>query len=97
MPKKKVVKKKVDKNVDRMRKASGSINDKRLLVAFMYVLMRDRVTPGVIEHILLELSNAHNYDKWEFEEHEFTNGWLAKYAQDVVQRLTDNKKTKLNP
>jgi len=97
MKKKIPVKKKIDKNVERMRKASGRIDDSRLIVAFLYTLMRDLVPPGRIEHMMLEVSNAHDYDKSEFTKNEYTNGWLAQYAQDVAQRLTENRKTKLNP
>jgi len=89
---KKVVKKK-DSNVARMRKKSGHVNDTRLLVGFLYMLMRDKMTPGNIEGILLELSNAHDYDESEVRTFQFTNGWLAKYAQDVADRLLANKKT----
>jgi hypothetical protein len=86
-------KKKKDLNVARMRKKSGSVNDDRLLVGFLYMLMRDQIAPGRIEGILLELSNSHDYDKSEVRTFQFTNGWLAKYARDVADRLVANKKT----
>lgn len=77
-----------------MRKKSGYVNDKRLLVGFLYLLMRDRVTPGMIESIVLEISNAHDHKTAKIEKFEFTNGWLAKYCQDVADRLLKQPITK---
>jgi hypothetical protein len=80
-----------DMNTERMRKVSGAVTDDRLLVAFLYTLMRDAVTPGHIESIMLSLSNAHNFnDKTPSNSILFTNGWLANYAKDIAQRLENN-------
>lgn len=84
---------KKDKNVSRMRKASGEVNSTEMIVGFLYLLMRDSVTPGKIEQIMLELSNAHDYNKSEYFVTQYTNGWLATYAKDIAKRLMSNKKT----
>jgi len=49
------------------------------LVAFIYHLMRDHVTPGVMEAVLLETPNAL---------HRLCNGWLAQHAEHLVNQLT---------
>lgn len=69
-----------------MREKSGGIVDNRPLVTFLYKLMRDEVTPGRIEEILLEAG----IDEPVTTPHDvvFTNGWLAQYAQDLAWRLT---------
>lgn len=63
-----------------MRKASGMVDTNDPLVVFFYVLVRDKMTPGELE-LLLERVNL------AATNHEFTNGWLAGYAKDVVSRL----------
>lgn len=82
-----------DHNVKRLRKKSGSVKDSRLLVAFLYVLMRDEVPPGVIEGTLLKLSNENAEDKETKHEYMLTNGYLAKYAQDLADRIETNRLT----
>ena len=67
-------------NVD-MRVASGEVNDRRLLVAFLYKLMRDKITSGEVESIMDVIEQS------EPEETQYTNGWLAKHAQDLASRL----------
>ena len=67
----------------RMREASGQVDDPRPLVAFFYVLMRDRITPGELEHLVDKaLGNQPKTCG-------FCNGWLARHAQDVVDRLLE--------
>lgn len=65
----------------RMRAASGEVDDPRPLVAFLYELARDEVTTGVLEGKLDRLAKAE-------EPFAFTNGWLARWAQDAADRLT---------
>lgn len=77
-----------DLNVARLRSVSGEITDTRLLVLFLYMLMRDTATPGRIEQIMLTLSNAHSFHKSDNPEpFTLTNGYLGEYAQDVANRL----------
>lgn len=69
-----------------MRKRSGEFNSPSLLVGFLYLLMRDHVTPGHIEYMMIQLAKEgwHNAPKKDMQ---FTNGWVAQYAQDVADRL----------
>lgn len=68
---------------DRMRKASGEVQDRRALVAFLYVLARDHLTTGTIEEII-----GSHVEPITNEPTVFTNGWLARWAQDVANRLS---------
>ena len=86
-----------DLNVNRMRKASGELTDERLLVGFLYMLMRDVATPGQIERIMLQLSNSHDFHTGTSEPLDLTNGWLGMYAQDVAERLIFNAITWKKP
>lgn len=74
--------KKLAKAIKRMRKKSGSIDDNRLLVDFIYIIGRDYIPLGKIESIMLMI------DKGKKTKSEFSNGWLAEYAQDVAERLS---------
>ncbi len=65
-------------SADRMRSASGSVNSSHTLDAFLYLLMRDHVTPGEVEDIMNQIT---------VDVSEFSNGWLAENAIDVRKRL----------
>lgn len=70
----------MDKNqMKRIRKKSGNIDYNNKLIAFLYILMRDDITPGRIENIMIN----HIFDA----KSEYSNGWLAKYAEDIAERL----------
>lgn len=60
----------------RFRSGDVQINDK--LVSFLYELMRDHLPPGMVEKIVRESENP---------DVTYTNGWLAKYAEDLANRL----------
>lgn len=68
---------------DALRLRSGSIKINSRLVSFLYELMRDRLPPGVVEELV---QNAE--DEPEIV---YTNGWLAKYAEDIANRLKDQE------
>lgn len=51
------------------------------LTCFLYILMRDHLTPGVVEKIALECQLSDNPIQ-------YTNGWIADYAANVAARLT---------
>lgn len=75
------------KSSQRIRKASGKINSKSLLVAFLYTLIRDDVPPGRIEDIMQNITaDILNSKRHEFS---YSNGWLASYCKDIAKRLTD--------
>lgn len=66
----------------RIREASGSINSSSKLTAFLYLLMRNHVAPGIIEEIMREIHGTGPI--WEF-----CNGWLALHAEDIKNRLVE--------
>lgn len=72
--------------ISSIRERSGSINIKSKLVGFLYDIMRDHIPPGVIEEILLQTDKFDNDENFEY-----SNGWLAQYAQDVAERLIESK------
>lgn len=67
----------------RMRTASGAVDDARPLVALLYELARDDLPVGVFEDKIDRLVNRQGL------EFQFTNGWLARWAQDAADRLTE--------
>lgn len=81
-----------DTHSSAMRRRSGAINTKDLVVTFLYVLMRDQVTPGAVEHVMLQL--AAESETVKRKEMWLTNGWLAKHAMDIADRLSGKIKVK---
>jgi hypothetical protein len=69
-----------------MRDASGQVTDTRRLVAFLYVLMNNHLTPGAVEDIM----HSHVEAVEPGVERAYTNGWLTKHAQDIAKRLRDD-------
>jgi hypothetical protein len=70
-------------NLDHMRKIrkqSGEINSNDKLTCFMYLLGRDHLPLGIIEEIMLKIQDKDM-------EIEYSNGWLAQYAQNISSRL----------
>ena len=65
-----------------LRERSGSVNNKDPLVSFLYILMRDYVLPGDVETIM-----ADGIPKPTVTDVQFSNGWLANYAEDIAKRL----------
>jgi len=70
-----------------LRVRSGEVNVECRLTSFLYTLMRDHLPPGTVEE-LVRGSNDPDVA--------YTNGWLAKYAEDLAKRLkgTDAGSTK---
>lgn len=50
------------------------------LVAFFYLLMRDKLPSGVVEGIMEDIAGTENGFR-------FTNGLLAAHAEDIVARI----------
>jgi hypothetical protein len=73
----------------RMRRESGYFDHSSKLVSFLYLLLRDEITPGHLEEILKKMSNP------ETEQLEgasmYTNGWIAKYAENIALRLLESE------
>jgi len=61
-----------------LRERSGSVNIRSRLTSFLYDLMRDHLTPGVVEELVQESIAI---------EVSYTNGYLAQYAFDMAKRL----------
>lgn len=71
---------------EEIRKESGEVTivgENAKLIAFIYMLLRDEIPAGHIESLLINLGDD--------VEQKFTNGWLARYAENIVKRLTTNK------
>lgn len=63
----------------KLRERSGGVNSDSKLVALLYILMRDHITPGVMEKVVrVHVSEASTL---------YTNGFLANYAKDLAERL----------
>lgn len=60
---------------------------KSALVSFLYELMRDHVPCGTVEKLVKD-ANPYNANI------EFSNGYLAQYAEDLANRLINNEKLK---
>lgn len=68
---------------ERMRLASGQVSDRRKLVAFLYMLLRDHLTVDKVESMMMQLATLE-----EGHESHYTNGWMASHAKDIALRLT---------
>jgi hypothetical protein len=69
-----------------IRKVSGDVNDDRPLVDFFYMLLRDHLPAGTVEKLVQEAEE--DLDKIPME---YTNGYIAKYAQMLAGRLSEKK------
>ena len=63
---------------------------KDAFVAFLYELMRDHVTPGKIEQIVFTQDTSQSKEGWEL-----TSTHLAKYAEEIVGKLTKQTQERL--
>ena len=72
----------IDAYMDKFRKRSGTVNSSDPLTSFLYTLMRDYVTPGNIEEIMLSHMPTEPGAVTEF-----SNGWLALHALDISRRI----------
>ena len=79
-----------DRSCLRMREMSGRVDDRRPLVTFLYQLARDHLAIGIVEEIMksVERASVPNEDS-ESGPTMFTNGWLARWAQDVADRFEE--------
>lgn len=70
-------------NNDTLRNASGDVAINSKTVSFLYQLMRDHLTPGVVEKLVRESDEP---------DVRYTNGWLARYAEYLAKELDDSPK-----
>ena len=68
-----------DTENDALRARSGNVHTNDSVVAFLYEVIRDFVPIGMVERIAQNSLNSNGYS--------LTNGWLAMYCKDVVDRL----------
>jgi len=72
------------KRMDELREESGTITYSDPLTAFLYDLMRDHLPAGVVEKMVFDVVSY-------ADECTFTNGWLAKYAHNLAERINNSK------
>jgi len=70
------------KFTDQLRDDSGHVKSKDPLVGFLYTLMRDHLPTGTVEQLVQETQYGKN------KECLYTNGWLAEYAENLAQRIS---------
>lgn len=63
----------IKESTNRMRKESGEVNYESKFTCFIYLLGRDYLPLGSIENIMADMRE-------ELTEYNYTNGWLANYA-----------------
>lgn len=61
-----------------LRIRSGEVNIHSKLTSFLYDLIRDHLPAGTVESLVREAQEP---------DVQYTNGWLAKYAEDLALRL----------
>lgn len=71
-----------------LREASGQVVYSDAITSFLYQLMRDHLPAGVVEKLVREVAA-------EPEEQVFTNGWLAKYANNLAEELKNSRTNNL--
>lgn len=64
-----------------IRLESGELDDNQRIIAFLYILVRDHIPPGILEEILTNHVLVHDEDDIV----EYTNGWLLEYVRDVAK------------
>ena len=69
----------------KIRGLSGNVDDNRKLVAFLYLLMRDKLPCGEVEKIVQEVNDG----ALRLSGFDFSNGWLAQYAQSLADFLEE--------
>lgn len=67
-----------------LRDKSGSVDSDDPFVSLFYSLLREHVAPGVLEKLVREIEDQVAANKPTTE---YTNGWLARYAENLAIRL----------
>jgi len=71
----------IDRNTE-LRERSGCFNSYDPLTGLFYMLLRDGyISPAISEELIRSEEDHMNDEKI------YSNGWLAKYAQDLSDRL----------
>jgi len=69
-------------SMNELRKRSGNVDSDDPLVAFLYGLLRDHLPAGKVEEIMQQHVGTRPR-----QVSQYTNGWVANYAQDIANRL----------
>jgi hypothetical protein len=72
---------------EKLRETSGTVTYTDALTSFLYELMRDHLATGVVERIFINSVNAGPTT--------YTNGWLARYANNLAEELRNVQTNKL--
>lgn len=78
--------KRISEKSKKIRERSNEEKSKDVLVTLLYLLMRDHVPTHVIEESLGTLNENDN------DTFVFCNGWLARYAKDIANRIYNGNK-----
>lgn len=73
-----------DKENYKLQARSGFVHSTDPVVGFIYLLLRDHLPAGVVEGIVRDCHITPGISTM------FTNGYLAKYAMDIAERLKEN-------
>ncbi len=76
-----------DRKVKELRDASGKIESNNPIVEFLYELMRDHLPVGIVEELVLNIEKHREDDNVDDNYTLYTNGFLAKYALNLAERL----------
>lgn len=71
--------------IEEMRAASGNIVSEDKLTLFMYILLRDHFSVGLLEKIVSDIESS------EAKVFSFTNGWVAQYAINLSKRIKSSR------
>ena len=69
----------------KMEDDSGNMSTKDPMVALLYLLGRDTLSMGVLEQAVSQVESV--FQKEADMDFKFTNGWLASYCVNAVERL----------
>lgn len=69
-----------------LRERSGEVDSTDPVVALLYVLLRDHLPAADIEEAVQQVDKGDAFM--------FTNGWLARYAIDLRERLAGKVESK---
>lgn len=78
-----------ESRTEQLREVSGTVTYTDPLTSLFYSLLRDHLPAGVVEKLVNEVLE-------EPDEIVFTNGWLAKYANNLADQMRGAKTTKLS-
>jgi len=74
---------------EELRKITGDVTYSDPLTSFLYQLMRDELPSGTVEKMVNDVASEAGKDII------FTNGWLAQYANNLAERITNAKQDHL--